>query len=85
MFLYSLFQTTPVSLPLSLPKPSRSSRSKSKLEMDFLERAKHEKRRRERLKLLKLDKKVNSFCTDVEQFKMQMSIEGFFITVPEVF
>ena len=53
--------------------------------MDLLQRIKHEKRRKDRLKLIKLDQKVNSFCKDVEQFKTNMSLEGFYISVPEVF
>ena len=73
-----------MSLSLSIPKQSRS-RSKSKLEMDLLQRLKHEKRRKDRLKLIKLDQKVNSFCTDVEQFKTNMSLAGFFVSVPDVF
>jgi len=60
-------------------------RSKSKIEVDLIQKLIEQKNMRDRIRKRQMENRVKDFCERLEEFKSEQLLRGFILSVPAVF
>lgn len=63
----------------------RRARSKSKVEVDLIEKFLQEKARKDKLRVLQMESQIHNFCDKIEEFKLLHIKQGHVHQAPDVF